>query len=139
MPMSDDKKQTVIADGTKFEGSIHSDCEVMIRGTLKGEVSAPSLTVSSSGAMHGRAKVEQLTVEGELSGEINAGKVVLSGKVSDQTVINAESLEVLSQSEDGGQVSFGNCELRVGGKNARGNEQTEGHEYGSKSVTSYET
>jgi cytoskeletal protein CcmA (bactofilin family) len=139
MPMSDNRKQTVIDDGTKFEGSIRSDCDVTIRGTLEGQVSAPSVTVSSSGAMHGRATVEHLTAEGEVSGKINAGKVVLSGRVNDQTVISAETLEVLSNSDEGVQVSFGNCELRVGGENPRGNRQAEGHENASKSVTSYET
>ena len=119
--MSDNKKQTLIAEGTEFEGSINSSCDIMISGTVKGELLAPSLTVSKSGSMHGCAKVEQLTSEGEISGEIDAENVVLSGKVSDQTVIHAQTLEVrLSQPEKGIQVSFGNCELRVGDRNARG-------------------
>jgi cytoskeletal protein CcmA (bactofilin family) len=115
--MAGTKKQTVIEDGTEFDGSISSSCEIVLSGAVKGELLAPSLTVSPSGSMHGCAKVEQLISEGEISGEIDAEKVVLSGKVSDQTVINAETLEVkLSQPEQGIQVTFGNCELRVGDK-----------------------
>jgi cytoskeletal protein CcmA (bactofilin family) len=117
--MSDAKKQTVIEEGTDFDGSINSRCAITLSGTMKGELLAPALTVTPSGTVNGRVKVEQLVSHGEVSGEIEAQSVELSGKVSDQTVINADTLEVrLSQPEEGIRVTFGNCELRVGDRPA---------------------
>lgn len=113
--MSSDRKKTIIEDGTDFDGSVTSSCEITLSGTLKGELLAPTLTVTSSGSMHGNAKVEQLVSEGEIAGEIDAQNVVLGGKVNDDTVISAETLEVkLSQPKDGIRVTFGDCKLRVG-------------------------
>ena len=115
--MSADKKQTIIEDGTEFDGSISSRCDIQLSGAVKGELQAPALTVSPSGSMHGRVRVQQLVSHGEISGEIAADSVELSGKVGDHTVIRAETLEVrLSQPEEGVRVTFGNCELRVGDK-----------------------
>jgi len=110
-------KQTVIEDGTEFDGSLSSRCPISLSGTVKGELLAPVLNVTPSGSVHGCVRVERLVCRGEISGEIQAQSVELSGKVSDQTVITAETLEVrLSQPGEGVRVTFGNCELNVGGK-----------------------
>jgi cytoskeletal protein CcmA (bactofilin family) len=116
--MSDPKdatKRTLVEEGTELKGSLTSTCPVLVRGRIEGEVKAPSLTVSPSGAVHGRAKVGELQAEGELSGEFDADMVKLSGSVKDRTVIRAKSLEVKLASENGKlQVVFGECELEVG-------------------------
>lgn len=117
--MADSNKQTVIENGTEFDGSMKSDCPISLSGKLKGQVAAPSLTVTPSGSVHGKVKVAQLKAQGEVSGEIDAESVELSGRVSDQTVIRAKTLEVmLTQAQGGLQVTFGNCELNVGDKPA---------------------
>ena len=128
--MSDGKKKkTIIEDGTEFDGSIRSDCDIQLSGTLKGELAAPALTVTDTGAMHGCAKVSELVSEGEVSGEIDAQSVMLSGKVSDQTVIRADTLEVkLTKPEEGIQVTFGNCELQVGDKQSRASRSVKARE-----------
>jgi cytoskeletal protein CcmA (bactofilin family) len=116
--MSDPKdatRQTLVEEGTELKGSLTSTCPVLVRGRIEGEVKAPSLTVSPSGAVHGRAKVGEISAEGELSGEFDADVVKLSGSVKDRTVIRAKSLEVKLSSETGKlQVIFGECELEVG-------------------------
>ncbi len=113
--MAENVKKTIIEDGTEFDGSIKSECPIMLSGTLKGQVTAPSLSVTPSGAVKGKVRVAQLTSSGEVSGEVEADTVELSGKVSDETVIRARSLEVkLAQPSSGLQVSFGNCQIDVG-------------------------
>lgn len=110
-------KETVLGEGTEFEGSIRSQCPITVSGNVRGDVSAPALTVTRSGSVHGRVKVSDLKSEGEIAGEIDAESVDLSGHVNDQTIIRAASLQVkLGQNGTGGklQVSFGNCDLRVG-------------------------
>lgn len=108
-------KRTVVEDGTLFKGALSSTCPIIVKGRIEGELSAPSLTVSNSGAVHGTVKVGELRSEGELAGEFDADMVQLSGRVRDNTVIRARSLEVkLAPPEGKMQVIFGECALEVG-------------------------
>jgi cytoskeletal protein CcmA (bactofilin family) len=107
-------KQTLVEEGTQFKGSLSSNCAVVVRGKIEGDVAAPSLTVSSSGAVHGRVKVADLRSSGELSGEFDADIVQLSGSVKDKTIIRAKSLEVRLTQSAGMQVVFGDCSLDIG-------------------------
>lgn len=109
------EKRTIIEEGSELKGTLTSSCGVVVRGRLDGEIETPALTVSGTGAVHGRAKVGQVESEGELSGEFDADVVRLAGTVKDNTVIRARSLEVKLDAGAGKmQVMFGECELSVG-------------------------
>jgi cytoskeletal protein CcmA (bactofilin family) len=125
--MSETTKQTIIENGTEFDGSIKSECAITLSGKVTGQVSAPALTVMPSGSVRGKVKVSRLKAQGEVAGEIEAETVELSGRVDDQTVIRAKTLEVmLTQPQGGLQVTFGNCELQIGDKKTRADEKTKG-------------
>jgi cytoskeletal protein CcmA (bactofilin family) len=114
--MADAEKQTLVEEGTQFKGTLSSSCSIMVRGKIEGDLNAPSLTVSPSGAVHGTVKVGSMRSEGELAGQFDADTIQLSGVVKDNTVIRAKSLSVkLEQTGDGKmQVTFGECALEVG-------------------------
>ncbi len=108
-------KKTLVEEGTQFKGSLISNCPVEVKGAIQGDVTAPSLTVSASGAVRGTIKVGELRSEGELAGEFDADVVLLSGVVKDNTVIRAKSMEVKLAVQGGKmQVIFGECILDVG-------------------------
>jgi cytoskeletal protein CcmA (bactofilin family) len=108
-------RKTLVEEGTTFKGSLSSECPVEVKGRIDGEVTAPVLTVSAAGVVHGRVKVSEMKSEGELAGEFDAERVQLSGTVKDKTVIRAKSLEVKLSPEKGKmQVVFGDCDLEVG-------------------------
>jgi cytoskeletal protein CcmA (bactofilin family) len=108
-------KRTLVEEGTEFKGSFSSTCPILVRGKVVGDVVAPSLEISVSGAVHGKVKVGQIRSQGELSGEIEADLVQLSGTVRDKTVVRAKSLEVKLAAPKGRmQVVFGECVLDVG-------------------------
>jgi cytoskeletal protein CcmA (bactofilin family) len=108
-------KRTLVEEGTEFKGTFSSTCPILVRGKVIGDVIAPSLEISATGAVHGRVKVGQIRSQGELSGEIEAELVQLSGTVKDKTVVRAKSLEVKLASPSGRmQVVFGECVLDVG-------------------------
>ena len=116
-------KRTLVEEGTELKGSLTSTCAVLVRGRIDGEITAPALTVSPSGAVHGRAKVGELSAEGELAGEFDADTVALSGSVKDKTVIKAKTLSVKLASESGKlSVMFGECDLEVGNPPPRAEE-----------------
>jgi cytoskeletal protein CcmA (bactofilin family) len=118
-------KQTIVESGTEFEGVVRSQCAIVVSGQVKGEITAPTLTLNPEGSVRGKVKVSTLKSEGSLGGEIEADSVELSGNVSDDTVIKASSLEVkLSQSAGNKlRVSFGNCELQVGDPAAKSKQE----------------
>ena len=108
-------KRTVVDEGTSFKGTLSSSCPIDVRGRIEGDLETPSLTISHSGAVHGRVKVGSVRSEGEIAGEFEADHVELAGSVKDNTVIRARSLEVRLATERGRlQVIFGECELSVG-------------------------
>ena len=113
-------RKTLVEEGTQFKGSLSSSCPIEVKGRIEGDVTAPALSVSASGAVHGRVKVGKMTSHGELAGEFDADEVQLSGSVKDKTVIRARSLEVkLSPLEGKMQVVFGECSLEVGADPAK--------------------
>jgi cytoskeletal protein CcmA (bactofilin family) len=114
--MSDNVKRTVIEEGSELTGTLKSKCDVIVSGRVNGEIQAPSLAVTQGGAVDGKIKVTDLRSQGEISGQIDAETIELSGRVNDQTIIRANMLEVKLNSPDSQklQVVFGNCELEVG-------------------------
>lgn len=108
-------RKTLVEEGTQFKGSLSSDCPIEVKGRIEGDLAAPALAVSTSGAVHGKVKVGHIQSQGELAGEFDADVVQLSGVVKDNTVIRAKSLEVkLAPANGKMQVIFGECELEVG-------------------------
>jgi len=122
--MSNDKtskQPTVVPEGVEFQGAIRSTDDVRISGELKGELTASSLTIESTGSVQGQIKVERLVSHGEVTGEIDAESVELHGKVGDHTVLRADSLQVTpGRPGEKSQVILGSCELHVGDQATRG-------------------
>jgi predicted acyltransferase (DUF342 family) len=109
------QKQTLVEEGTELKGTLKSSCPVVVNGTIDGELSAPELTVTATGAVMGSIKAEKLRSEGTLSGDIDAGDVYLSGQVKSNTVLRARSLEVkLAPARGKLELTFGECMLEVG-------------------------
>jgi cytoskeletal protein CcmA (bactofilin family) len=108
-------KRTLVEEGTQFKGTLSSSCPIVVKGRIDGDISAPSLQVSSTGSVHGKVKVGSIESQGELSGEFDADVIQLSGTVKDKTVVRAKSLEVrLAPATGKMQVVFGECVLDVG-------------------------
>ena len=108
-------RKTLVEEGTTFKGSLSSSCPIVVRGRVEGELAAPSLTVTASGTVHGKVKVDELRSQGEIAGEIDADLVQLSGVVRDNTVVRAKSIDVKLAPANGKlQLVFGDCILDVG-------------------------
>lgn len=124
-------KQTVVEEGTHFKGSMTSTCPVLVNGRVEGDIETPALSVSATGSVKGKAKVGEVHSQGEIEGEFDADTVRLAGRIRDNTVIRAKSLEVkLSSETNKMQVIFGECELSVG--DAPGDDAKKGKGKGGK-------
>ena len=112
---ANDERKTLVEEGTEFRGSLASNCPVVVKGKVEGDVSAPSLDVTATGSIRGRLKIGAFVSAGELSGELDADCVQLSGVVRDQTVVRARSLDVsLGPNEGKLHTVFGECLLEIG-------------------------
>jgi cytoskeletal protein CcmA (bactofilin family) len=108
-------KQTLVEEGTQFNGTLTSNCQVVVNGTIDGEIQAPELRVSASGVVLGSIKAHKLRAEGVLGGSIDAVDVYLSGTVRSNTIIRASKLEAKLATEQGRlEVTFGECLLEIG-------------------------
>lgn len=109
-------KHTLVEEGTEFHGTLSSKCPIVVMGKVEGEVHGPAIHVTPSGVVAGKVVVVQLHSDGEVAGEVEADSVRISGKVRDNTVIRARTLEVslAAQQGSGMQVVFGACELAIG-------------------------
>jgi len=115
MAKSEEIRQTTVEEGTQFKGTLQSTCQVMIRGKVDGDLSAPSVIVSETGTLVGNIKAECIRSGGVIAGRVDADEVYLSGRVSSDTVIRAKTLEVKLHHEAGKlEVTFGECILDVG-------------------------
>jgi cytoskeletal protein CcmA (bactofilin family) len=111
----DSEKKTLVEEGTHFKGSLTSICPIVVRGRIEGDVQAPSLRISETGAVHGKVKVGEIISEGELAGEFDADLIQLSGSVKDKTIVRAKSLQVkLGVANGKMEVVFGECLLDIG-------------------------
>jgi cytoskeletal protein CcmA (bactofilin family) len=104
---------TLVEEGTEFEGSLSSDRPIEVRGRVFGDLTAPSLQISLTGAVRGKVKVGELRSQGEIAGDVDADVVEVSGVVKDNTVLRARSLELKLAPADGKvQITFGESPSR---------------------------
>lgn len=109
------RKQTTVEEGTEFRGTLQSTCQVLVRGVVDGDLTAPTVIVSETGTVIGNVKADCIRSEGVLAGRVDANDVYLSGSVRSDTVIRAKTLEVkLQRQSDKLEVTFGECILDVG-------------------------
>ena len=84
-------------------------------GRVEGELTGPSVEVTESGVLCGKAKVTELRSRGEIAGEFDAKVVELSGRVRDKTSHPRRVAGGQPAREDGRiEMVFGDCELAVG-------------------------
>ncbi|MFN4143851.1 polymer-forming cytoskeletal protein [Aestuariivirga sp.] len=69
--------ETVIAAGTRLEGSIDCDGELRVDGAIRGHVRAVRLTVGDDGVIEGEADADEVHVAGHVKGPIRARHVHL--------------------------------------------------------------
>ncbi len=107
-------RHTLIEEGTELKGAVSSSCPIVVVGKIEGEVSGPEIHVAATGVVAGKVNVKELRSQGELAGDVQADVVQISGRVRDQTVIRARTLQVTLSTEKGMEVVFGDCELAIG-------------------------
>ena len=93
-------EKTVIGEQIRIEGSIRGEEHLVIDGTMKGtvELKKHNFTIGSKGRFEGEIQAENISVSGELKGDIKTqGKVQITKEADFMGEIKANTISV----EDG--------------------------------------
>ena len=90
----------MIGEGVTINGNIKSDNEVIIKGSVEGDIECNSITIDSSGNLKGKIKAENMTVKGKVEGEININNL----------------LEIKSKGNASGKIFYGGIQIDEEGK-----------------------
>lgn len=95
-----DAQKTVIGEQIRIEGSIRGEEHLVINGAMKGtvELKKHNFTIGSKGKFEGKIQAQNVSVSGELKGDINTqGKVQITKEADFIGEIKANTISV----EDG--------------------------------------
>jgi cytoskeletal protein CcmA (bactofilin family) len=67
-----------IAQGMTISGDIEGDIDLLLDGTLEGNLRCRSVTIGKSGKVHGRIVAQEAVVDGAVEGDIDAKTVRLN-------------------------------------------------------------
>ena len=92
---------TVVEEGTEFRGDFTSRCPVLVNGRIEGDVKAPTVTVTKSGALQGKVEAKTISCRGSVAGVLEADTIELSGAIARDTVVRAQRLNLNVESTSG--------------------------------------
>ena len=98
--VNNSKHNLMIGEGVTINGNIKSDNEVIIQGSVEGDIQCKSITINNSGNLKGKIKAENMTVEGKVEGEININNL----------------LEIKSKGNASGKIFYGRIQIDEEGK-----------------------
>ena len=99
---------TIVQEGSDFRGDFTSSCPIVVNGRIKGDVKAPTVTVTNSGALHGNVEAKSIACRGSVSGVLEADTIELSGAIAQSTIIRAQRLRLNIESTSGRiELAFG--------------------------------
>ncbi len=98
--VNNSKNNLMIGEGVTINGNIKSNNEVIIQGSVEGDVQCNSITIDNSGNLKGKIKAENMTVKGKVEGEININNL----------------LEIKSKGNASGKIFYGGIQIDEEGK-----------------------
>lgn len=106
---SSDKVDTMIGEGTEFNGSIVTNGTIRVDGKVEGEVTTEGdIIIGETGKVKANAKGKNITIAGEINGNIEGtGKLELLPTAKLLGDIKVDDLYV-----DSGAIFQGNCEMK---------------------------
>ncbi|WP_229704481.1 bactofilin family protein [Gemmobacter aquaticus] len=97
-------KPSVLAQDLVVDGEITSLGPVDLRGTVTGQVRAPDILIAPTGAITGAATAYDLTIQGQVSGTIEAQNVMLSSTAIVRADVTHERIAIEPGAQLEGQL-----------------------------------
>ena len=106
--------ESVISAGLRIVGNLESDGDVVIAGTVEGDISSRGLTVAEGATVKGAIDAEMVTILGVVEGEIKARSVGIA-KTGEMT----GDIEYATLAIEDGAVLEGTCRRIKAGADAK--------------------
>ena len=100
-PGSRAEPSTIVEEGTYFRGDFISSCPIVVNGRIEGDVRAPAVMVTPSGALQGKIEAKTISSTGSVAGVLEADAIELSGAIARDTIIRAQRLNLDVESTSG--------------------------------------
>ena len=97
---SNSQNSLMIGQGVTITGTIKAENEVVIQGTIDGDIDCNHVTISKGGLVKGKIKTENMNVEGKIEGEFDIHSI----------------LHIKKEGKVSGKISYGNIQIDEGGK-----------------------
>ncbi|PCI87315.1 MAG: hypothetical protein COB24_06720 [Hyphomicrobiales bacterium] len=75
-------KTSVIGEDMQIDGNIHSSARVIIRGTVKGDISAKNVLIEKSATHVGNIFADGVEIAGKMTGDIVAHNLAVASTAS---------------------------------------------------------
>ena len=99
---------TIVEEGSEFRGNFTSSRPIIVNGRIEGDVRAPAVMVTNSGAIQGNVEAKTISCRGSAAGVLDADTIELSGAIAQNTVIRAQRLNLNIVSTSGKiELAFG--------------------------------
>ena len=93
--------RTIVDEGTSFRGDFISSCPIVVNGRIEGDVKAPAVTVTTSGALQGKIEAKTISCRGSVAGVLEADVIELTGAIARDTIVRAQRLNLDVESTSG--------------------------------------
>ncbi|MBI1338620.1 polymer-forming cytoskeletal protein [bacterium] len=97
---------SIISADVKIVGSVKSEGDIQIDGSIEGDVYAAVLTIGQQGSVQGKVVAETITVQGAVKGQIRGKKVQLATGAKVSGDIYHASLSIEPNAIFEGQVKY---------------------------------
>lgn len=92
---------TIVEEGTHFKGDFVSSCPIIVNGRIDGDVTAPAVRVTTSGALKGKIEAKAISCTGSVAGVLEADTIELTGNIGRDTIVRAQRLNLDVESTSG--------------------------------------
>jgi len=94
-PSGSQNESSVISAGLKIVGNLQSEADVVISGTVEGDINSRGLTVSEGAHVTGTIESKSVEVRGKVDGQIHASsvKIANSGCVNGDIIYEALGID----------------------------------------------
>lgn len=104
---------SLFSEDMKVKGSISSDGEIQIDGSVEGDITASALTVGDKGEVIGEVTAETVIVRGKVKGSVRGRKVQLAATARVEGDITHSSLSIEPNAVFEGQVKHSDDPMKA--------------------------
>ncbi len=94
------KNISIIDSGLTVDGTISCQGELIVKGTIKGQLHGATVVIAEEGAIHAETKVKRITIGGTFEGNLEV----------------TADLTILTTGKCGGKISCRDMTLEAGGR-----------------------